>query len=46
MRSADRGFSAVDGDRPMDIGGRRAATVLEQVLNVLDNQVDRHYTPT
>ena len=43
MRSADRRFSAVNRDGPMDAAGRRVVTVLEQVLNVLDDQVDCHY---
>jgi len=43
VRPADRGFSAVNGDGPMHAGGRQAAAILQQVLDVLHYQVDRHY---
>ena len=43
MRSADRGFGAVDGDGAVDARGRWTVTVLKKILDVLDNQVNRHY---
>ena len=45
MRSADRGFSTVDGDGAVDAGRRRqTAAILQQVLNVLNDQVNSHYS--
>ena len=43
MRSADRGFSTVDGERTRDGTGRRVLTILQQILDVLNNQINGNY---
>ena len=42
MRSADRGFSTMDGDRTTDAIARLGLTILKQVLNVLNNEINCH----
>jgi len=45
MRSADRGISTVDGDGAVHVGRRSVVAVLQQVLDVLYYEINRHYKP-